>query len=241
MLCEGVLLYLLLVKVFGGSVEEKVKYFYLFGWGKYCFVLSPYWCSQTWQISKLLPKSILTLLKIDFSGFPAIILVTSLAATRAVGYGKIAHACWLDVDSGLIWAFIAPALTIILVSENSSTLSHSVRSMNLKCFVPKSSTKRKSTNSFHSFMQLHFSLPPFTFSFLSTLSVSLSLSKSLILPFIRLFTLFHPFAFPSFLLEIYSLKISLMSVSAAIHPLYTYGHFPTRNNYAGLYECKPFV
>ena len=158
-----------------------------------------------------------------------------------MGYGKIAHACWLDVDSGLIWAFIAPALTIILVSENSSTLSHSVRSMNLKCFVPKSSTKRKSTNSFHSFMQLHFSLPPFTFSFLSTLSVSLSLSKSLILPFIRLFTLFHPFAFPSFLLEIYSLKISLISVSAAIHPLYTYGHFPTRNNYAGLYECKPFV
>ena len=176
MLCEGVLLYLLLVKVFGGSVEEKVKYFYLFGWGKYCFVLSPYWGSQTWQISKLLPKSILTLLKIDFSGFPAIILVTSLAATRAVGYGKIAHACWLDVDSGLIWAFIAPALTIILVSENSSTLSYSVRSMNLKCFVPKSSTKRKSTNSFHSFMQLHFSLLPFTFSFLSTLSVSLSLS-----------------------------------------------------------------
>ncbi|XP_074635576.1 uncharacterized protein LOC141893971 isoform X3 [Acropora palmata] len=81
MLCEGVLLYLLLVKVFGGSVEEKVKYFYLFGWG-----------------------------------FPAIIVVTSLAATRAVGYGKIAHACWLDVDSGLIWAFIAPALNIILVN-----------------------------------------------------------------------------------------------------------------------------
>ena len=132
MLCEGVLLYLLLVKVFGGSVEEKVKYFYLFGWGKYCFVLSPYWCSQTWQISDLLPKSILTLLKIDFSGFPAIILVTSLTATRAVGYGKIAHACWLDVDSGLIWAFIAPALTIILVSENSSTLG----SLSMQRFWP---------------------------------------------------------------------------------------------------------
>ena len=34
MLCEGVLLYILLVKVFGGSAEEKVKYFYIFGWGR---------------------------------------------------------------------------------------------------------------------------------------------------------------------------------------------------------------
>lgn len=34
MLCEGVLLYFLLVKVFGGGAEDKVKYFYLFGWGK---------------------------------------------------------------------------------------------------------------------------------------------------------------------------------------------------------------
>ncbi|XP_068678794.1 uncharacterized protein [Montipora foliosa] len=80
MLCEGVLLYILLVKVFGGSAEEKVKYFYIFGWG-----------------------------------FPAIIVAISLAATQAVGYGN-AHACWLDVSSGLIWAFIAPAITIILVN-----------------------------------------------------------------------------------------------------------------------------
>ena len=34
MLCEGVLLYILLVKVFGGGAEEKVKYFYIFGWGR---------------------------------------------------------------------------------------------------------------------------------------------------------------------------------------------------------------
>ncbi|XP_068681245.1 adhesion G protein-coupled receptor L4-like isoform X1 [Montipora foliosa] len=80
MLCEGVLLYILLVKVFGGSAKEKVKYFYIFGWG-----------------------------------FPAIIVAISLAATQAVGYGS-AHACWLDVSSGLIWGFIAPAITVILVN-----------------------------------------------------------------------------------------------------------------------------
>ena len=52
------------------------------------------------------------------TGFPAIIVAISLAATQAVGYGN-AHACWLDVSSGLIWGFIAPAITVILVSKYS--------------------------------------------------------------------------------------------------------------------------
>ena len=34
MLCEGALHYILLVKVFGGGAEDKVKYFYMFGWGR---------------------------------------------------------------------------------------------------------------------------------------------------------------------------------------------------------------
>ena len=38
MLCEGVLLYFLLVKVFGAGAEEKVKYFYIFGWGRFTSV-----------------------------------------------------------------------------------------------------------------------------------------------------------------------------------------------------------
>ena len=40
MLCEGVLLYILLVKVFGGGAEEKVKYFYVFGWGRFFSVIA---------------------------------------------------------------------------------------------------------------------------------------------------------------------------------------------------------
>ena len=47
-------------------------------------------------------------------GFPAIVVAISLAVTQANGYGSTA-ACWLDVKSGLIWAFIAPALLVILV------------------------------------------------------------------------------------------------------------------------------
>ena len=48
-------------------------------------------------------------------GFPALIVAISLAATQADGYGT-SGACWLDVPSGLIWAFIAPTVIITLVS-----------------------------------------------------------------------------------------------------------------------------
>ena len=43
MLCEGVLLYILLVKVFGGGADDKVKYFYLLGWGNFvcCLPIFP--------------------------------------------------------------------------------------------------------------------------------------------------------------------------------------------------------
>ncbi|XP_078361558.1 adhesion G protein-coupled receptor B2-like [Oculina patagonica] len=80
MLCEGVLHYFLIVKVFGGGAADKVKYFYIFGWG-----------------------------------FPIIVVSISLGVTRADGYGS-PEACWLDVSSGLIWAFIVPATVIILVN-----------------------------------------------------------------------------------------------------------------------------
>jgi len=80
MLCEGILHYLLLVKVFGGGAGNKLKYFYMLGWG-----------------------------------FPAVMVTISLAVTQANGYGNAA-ACWLDVESGLIWAFIAPALLVIVIN-----------------------------------------------------------------------------------------------------------------------------
>ncbi|KAK3746252.1 hypothetical protein QZH41_005286 [Actinostola sp. cb2023] len=83
MLCEGVLLYLLIVKVIGAEVEEKVKFFLLFGWG-----------------------------------FPLIIVGISLAVTQTQGYGYYGDqtACWLAVDNGLIWAFIAPAIVVLLIN-----------------------------------------------------------------------------------------------------------------------------
>ena len=83
--------------------------------------------SDAWHIAVALPAQqrcaqtisanvLNSFFSIDFVGFPAIIVAISLAATQTAGYGT-AHACWLDISSGLIWAFIAPVISIILVSE----------------------------------------------------------------------------------------------------------------------------
>ncbi|XP_052791525.1 adhesion G protein-coupled receptor L3-like [Mya arenaria] len=46
---------------------------------------------------------------------PAVIVGISLGATQLEGYGN-EQFCWLSVEGGLIWAFVAPALLIILVN-----------------------------------------------------------------------------------------------------------------------------
>ncbi|XP_053392668.1 sushi, von Willebrand factor type A, EGF and pentraxin domain-containing protein 1-like isoform X2 [Mercenaria mercenaria] len=46
---------------------------------------------------------------------PAVIVGISLGATQLQGYGN-EQFCWLSVEGGLIWAFVAPALTIIVVN-----------------------------------------------------------------------------------------------------------------------------
>ena len=51
-----------------------------------------------------------------FLGFPAMIVIISLSATQLKGYGN-KEACWLNADKGLTWAFIVPALGVILVSK----------------------------------------------------------------------------------------------------------------------------
>ncbi|VDI70258.1 Hypothetical predicted protein, partial [Mytilus galloprovincialis] len=47
---------------------------------------------------------------------PAVIVGISMGATQLEGYGDTSDVCWLSVDNGLIWAFIGPALVIVLVN-----------------------------------------------------------------------------------------------------------------------------
>ncbi|XP_060567799.1 adhesion G protein-coupled receptor L4-like [Ruditapes philippinarum] len=46
---------------------------------------------------------------------PAVIVGISLAVTQTKGYGND-KSCWLSIDDGLKWAFVGPALLIILVN-----------------------------------------------------------------------------------------------------------------------------
>ena len=50
-----------------------------------------------------------------FPGFPAIVVAISLAVTQTKGY-ESKDLCWLDVKTGLIWAFAGPAILVITVS-----------------------------------------------------------------------------------------------------------------------------
>ena len=75
-----------------------------------------------------------------------IIVAISLGATQADGYGS-PEACWLDVPSGLIWAFIAPAIVIILVSGSSFALNFVIRER--ECFITFPNTEKRVQNTLH--------------------------------------------------------------------------------------------
>ncbi|CAC5386745.1 unnamed protein product [Mytilus coruscus] len=47
--------------------------------------------------------------------FPIFIVGVSMAATQLDGYGN-SKFCWLSIESGLMWAFIAPVLVVILAN-----------------------------------------------------------------------------------------------------------------------------
>ncbi|XP_068703997.1 adhesion G protein-coupled receptor B2-like [Montipora foliosa] len=48
-------------------------------------------------------------------GFPAIVVAISLAVTQTKGY-ESKDLCWLDVKTGLIWAFTGPAILVITIN-----------------------------------------------------------------------------------------------------------------------------
>ncbi|XP_067675273.1 uncharacterized protein [Haliotis asinina] len=48
-------------------------------------------------------------------GAPVVVVGISLGVTQLKGYGS-EQFCWLSLDSGLLWAFVAPALAVILAN-----------------------------------------------------------------------------------------------------------------------------
>ncbi|EDO49772.1 predicted protein, partial [Nematostella vectensis] len=106
MLCEGLLLYVVFIGEITKSANEKLKYFYVFGYG-----------------------------------FPIVLVSVSIGISRLQGYGDVGKVCWLSADSGLLWAFIAPALFVITV--NTIVLIAIIRRMlSLKLMQKKSALVR---------------------------------------------------------------------------------------------------
>ena len=57
-----------------------------------------------------------------FLGVPSVITIVTLAVSGGKGYGRDssnARTCWLSVESGLIWLFVAPASFVLLVKNNT--------------------------------------------------------------------------------------------------------------------------
>ncbi|XP_031566100.1 adhesion G protein-coupled receptor B1-like [Actinia tenebrosa] len=50
-------------------------------------------------------------------GFPVLIVGISAGATGLDGYGEPNHLCWLSTVGGLSWAFVAPAICVVLVNS----------------------------------------------------------------------------------------------------------------------------
>ncbi|XP_055954631.1 uncharacterized protein LOC126812386 [Patella vulgata] len=60
-------------------------------------------------------KSRLKWIMLGSWGFPALIVGISLGVTQLEGYGN-KHFCWLSLESGLLWAFVGPAIFVIVVN-----------------------------------------------------------------------------------------------------------------------------
>ncbi|XP_065911131.1 latrophilin-like protein LAT-2 [Dysidea avara] len=78
MLCEGIILYILLVKVFNTGVGQRKLFFFTLGWG--------------------LP-------------IPIVAIPVGIAHDQ---YGTDDY-CWISTEEGVIWAFTAPMLIIIML------------------------------------------------------------------------------------------------------------------------------
>ncbi|XP_068720465.1 adhesion G-protein coupled receptor D1-like [Montipora capricornis] len=61
------------------------------------------------------PNGVMKLFYMFGWGFPAIVVAISLAVTQTKGY-ESKDLCWLDVKTGLIWAFAGPAILVITIN-----------------------------------------------------------------------------------------------------------------------------
>ncbi|XP_078687156.1 adhesion G-protein coupled receptor D1-like [Branchiostoma floridae x Branchiostoma belcheri] len=120
MLVEGIHLYNVIVRVF---THVRLRYYYLIGWGMYMFTycIVCLFISGTLNYSENTPLLFLESFYIHLKHkhhnnycLPLLVCVVSVSIAHR-GYGEKDN-CWLSTSGGVIWAFVAPALVIILVN-----------------------------------------------------------------------------------------------------------------------------
>ncbi|KAH3730495.1 hypothetical protein DPMN_056485, partial [Dreissena polymorpha] len=92
-------------------------------------------------------RSRLRVLVVSAWFLPAIVVGISLGVTKAEGHGN-EHFCWLSISRGLIWAFVGPALVIIVFNIICLILVINkmcgVKSMEKKTYTEKIKTSLRS-------------------------------------------------------------------------------------------------
>ena len=110
MLCEGVILYLMLVVVFSSRFNNRL-FFFALGWGmntKIAFI-----CVMVGVLQVLQYQQLLFLLEqhtISMVLTSKLLLISKNSITQYFIYS-----CWISTENGAIAAFIVPMVVIILV------------------------------------------------------------------------------------------------------------------------------
>ncbi|KAM9307564.1 adhesion G protein-coupled receptor B1 [Gastrophryne carolinensis] len=99
-------------KVICTLVAAFLHFFFL---SSFCWVLTEAWQSYMAVTGRLRNRIIRKRFLCLGWGLPALVVAISVGFTKAKGYGS-ANYCWLSLEGGLLYAFVGPAATVVLVN-----------------------------------------------------------------------------------------------------------------------------
>nr|XP_057908756.1 adhesion G protein-coupled receptor B1 isoform X3 [Doryrhamphus excisus] len=99
-------------KVLCTVIAAFLHFFFL---SSFCWVLTEAWQSYMAVTGRLRNRIIRKRFLCLGWGLPALVVAISVGFTKAKGYGTPSY-CWLSLEGGLLYAFVGPAATVVLVN-----------------------------------------------------------------------------------------------------------------------------
>nr|XP_061804441.1 adhesion G protein-coupled receptor B1 isoform X3 [Nerophis lumbriciformis] len=99
-------------KVLCTMIAAFLHFFFL---SSFCWVLTEAWQSYMAVTGRLRNRIIRKRFLCLGWGLPALVVAISVGFTKAKGYGTPSY-CWLSLEGGLLYAFVGPAATVVLVN-----------------------------------------------------------------------------------------------------------------------------